>query len=166
MRFSFLKSGFALLLAITTTGCSPWEQYYSDTSTGVTAPYSGKSQLVYSPEGEALKGYYAKGYTTIGVSMFYAGGRITDDDLQSLAERKEADVVVYWKSGERTKTMLVASTSTSYQPTQTYTTGSRVGNQFYGTSTSYGGNATSTTTVAPVTIHSADYQAYFLRKGK
>jgi hypothetical protein len=166
MRLSSLKTAMASLLAIVVTACSPWEQFYNDTSEGVTAAYSGQSVLVYSPDGKALKEYFQKGYTSIGVSSFYGGGRVTDDALQALAERKGADVVVYWMHNEQTRDVLVASTSTSYQPGQTYVTGTTVGNQFYGSATSYGGSTSSTTTVTPVTLRSANYEAYFLRRGK
>jgi formylmethanofuran dehydrogenase subunit D len=156
----------ALLTALLATGCSPWSQYYTDTSNGVTSAYSGSTQLIYSADGRELQDYYAKGYTTVGISSFWKNGNVTSDDLQSLGESKGADIVVYWRSGEHTKTYLYAQTHTHQQPGQTYITGSSYGNQFSGTATTYGGSSSSTTTVTPVSVPSANYEAHFLRKAR
>ena len=169
MRTFKNKLGMTALMAVVTslaTGCSPWSQYYTDTSHGVTSTYSGTTKLVYSADGKELQDYYAKEYTTVGISSFWKNGHITSDDLQSLGESKGADIVVYWRSGEHTKTYLHADTETTYQPGQTYVSGSSYGNQFYGTATTYGGSSTSSTTVTPVAIFSANYEAHFLRKGR
>ena len=155
----------AVVLSIA-TGCSPWSQFYNDTSHGVTSAYSGSTTLIYSADGKELQDYYAKGYTTVGISSFWKNGNVTSDDLQSLGESKGADVVVYWRSGEHTKTYLYAQTLTTQQPGQTYITGSSYGNQFSGTATTYGGSSSSTTTVTPVSVPSANYEAHFLRKGR
>lgn len=148
------------------TGCSPWSQYYTDTSHGVTSIYSGETKLVYSVGGKELQDYYAKGYTTIGISSFWKNGNVTSDDLQSLGESKGADIVVYWRSNEHANTYLYAQTHTTQQPGQTYVSGSTYGNQFYGAATTYGGGSNSTTTITPVSVPSANYEAHFLRKGR
>ena len=155
-----------LFSALTMTGCSPWSQFYTDTSQGVTSAYSGTTKLIYSTDGKELQDYYAKGYTTIGVSAFWKNGNVTSDDLQSLGESKGADIVVYWRSNEHSKTYLYADTHTTYQPSQTYVSGSTYGNQFSGSATTYGGSANSTTTITPVSVPSANYEAHFLRRGR